>query len=89
MTKFTTTGVYTTRILVATDNKGRRIKATSPSGRSLTVGWNYAVDYSQNHADAAAKLFCQVADCSPDVISLTGGAIHGSNADMAWAVLPR
>ena len=88
MATFITTGVYTTKDIVS--DVGRlAIKATSPSGRSLTVEWNDTLDYSENHADAAAQLFCLIAECSPDVVSLAGGAIHSRVVDMAWSVMPR
>lgn len=89
MTTFTTTGVYTTKDMSDLETGLLWIEATSPSGRSLTVEWDDSLDYSENHAEAAAKLFCQIANCSPDVISLAGGAIHSRVADMAWAVMPR
>ena len=89
MTTFRTTVIYTTQDIVSVATGLRWIKVTAPSGRSITVEWNDTVDYSENHADAAAQLFSLITGCPSDDITLAGSAIYWPGSGMAWSVLPR
>lgn len=69
----TTRGVFGvfTRYLGPTQHRGARVKATAPSGRSITVAWDYALDVAHNH-EAAARALCGLL-CEP----------HGDGTDVA------
>lgn len=45
-----------TKYLGATNSRGARIKATSGSGLTLTISWDYALDVERNHVAAALAL---------------------------------
>lgn len=56
-----TFGVFT-RYLGPTQHRGARVKATAPSGRSITVAWDHALNPEPNHERAArelARLLCE------------------------------
>ena len=46
-----------TKFLGPTNNRGSRVKAIIPSGRSVTLHWDHALDSSENHLRAAAKAY--------------------------------
>lgn len=46
----------TTKVLPATTTKDRRIKATTASGLSITLGWDHELGNDQNHITAAKAL---------------------------------
>ena len=46
-----------TKFLGPTNFRGARIKATIPSGKSVTLHWDHALDSSENHLRAAAKAY--------------------------------
>lgn len=46
-----------TKFLGPTNNRGSRVKATMPSGQSVTIGWDQALDSSGNHNRAAARCY--------------------------------
>lgn len=45
-----------TKYIGPTNHKGSRVKATSSSGLSITIHWNYALDTDDNHKRAAVAL---------------------------------
>lgn len=69
----TTRGVFGvfTRYLAPTQHRGARVKATAPSGRSITVAWDHALNPEPNH-EAAARALCGLL-CEP----------HGDGTDVA------
>lgn len=61
--------LITTKFMGPTNTKGSRIKATSASGKSKTVRWEYAADVDSNHEEAARVLAIQMirdGACVPD-----------------------
>lgn len=80
-------GIITTRFLGPTNHRGARVKATSGSGQTLTVSWEYGLGIADNHAAAAAALAGQVLDCSPSELTLRGGCL--ANDGYAFAVARR
>lgn len=45
-----------TKYLPPTDTKGGRIKATSATGKSVTLGYDHSIGLSKNHQAAATEL---------------------------------
>lgn len=43
-----------TKFLGPSNTRGARVKATMPSGKSVTISWDHAKDSDGNHAAAAA-----------------------------------
>lgn len=46
-----------TKFLGPTNTRGSRVKATTPSGQSVTIGWDHALDSDANHTRAAARCY--------------------------------
>ena len=46
-----------TKFLGPTNNRGSRVKATMPSGKSVTIDWDHALDSEGNHNRAAARCY--------------------------------
>jgi hypothetical protein len=46
-----------TRFIGPTNFKGSRVKAFTPSGESVTLGWDSAISPEENHRRAAAACF--------------------------------
>ncbi len=46
----------TTKFIPCTNTKGDRVKAKTTAGKSVTLGWNYALDVEGNHKAAAQAL---------------------------------
>lgn len=80
-----TCGVVTTRFLGPTDHRGSRVKATSGSGKTITVGWDHALSITENHAAAAAAIVFKVLGLTADQVTLVGGCL--ANDDHAFAVM--
>lgn len=51
--------IYTTRFLCPTNYRGSRVKAISPSGESLTLTYDHALDGLDNHIAAALALMAK------------------------------
>lgn len=83
---FTPCGIFTTKVFAPTNKRGTRIKAIAPSGKWVWCPWNNNVDPTQNHANAAAMLACEVFECEPGDLIIAGGAVGPSEATLAWAV---
>ena len=49
-----------TKYLAPTNNRSARVKATSTSGISVVVAWDYADDDAGNHARAAEALIAKL-----------------------------
>lgn len=45
-----------TRYLAPTNTKGTRVKATSNTGKNITVSWDYSLNPEGNHQNAARAL---------------------------------
>lgn len=45
-----------TKYLGPTNHRGSRVKATLPSGKSLTLGWDCALNSEENHELAAKAI---------------------------------
>tara|TARA_R100000329_G_scaffold80341_1_gene68729 strand:- start:238 stop:510 length:273 start_codon:yes stop_codon:yes gene_type:complete len=45
----------TTKQLGPTNHRGKRVKATAPGG-TITVAWDYGLEITENHAEAARAL---------------------------------
>lgn len=63
-----------TKYIGPTNHRGARIKATSGSGLTVTVEWNYAANPEENHL-VAAKILCAKYGWSADLIG--GSTIKG------------
>jgi hypothetical protein len=46
-----------TKFLGPTNTRGSRVKATTPSGQSVTIDWDHALDSEGNHNRAAARCY--------------------------------
>jgi len=46
-----------TKFLGPTNTRGSRVKATLPSGRSIIIDWDHALNSSENHLRAAARAY--------------------------------
>lgn len=71
-----------TKFIGPTNTRGARVKATLPSGRSVTIEWDQSAESTANHLRAAAHCFQKYyidrsyqSDMAPDV-KLTR-EIHG------------
>jgi hypothetical protein len=71
-----------TKYIPATSTRGRRVKATSTSGISVTVPWNDGVADEQNHHRAAAAL--------AQTLGWTGRMVSGSlrRGGLVYVFLP-
>ena len=45
--------IIRTKFLGPTNFKGSRLKATTPSGKHITISWDYALNIDGNHRAAA------------------------------------
>jgi hypothetical protein len=80
-----TAAIIVTRYIGPTDHRPGRIRATSGSGKRLTVPWNHAAGILENHAAAAAAL----ADRLRIAGSLVGGGLAGDGGGYAFAFIAR
>lgn len=46
-----------TKFIGPTNTRGSRVKATLPSGKSVTIDWDHALDSTDNHNRAAARAY--------------------------------
>ena len=69
------TGIIVTKFLSPTNYRGSRVKATSGSGKTLTMEWNHAVGSLENHACVAATLAAELLDTTTDGVAMRGGSL--------------
>ena len=63
-----------TKYLGPTDTRGGRVKATSASGKTLTVGWRHDLDSGDNHKLAAIGLMRKLGWVEPGMTFRLGSA---------------
>lgn len=68
-------GIIVTKLLSPTNHRGSRVKATSGSGKSLTMEWNHEVDSLENHACVAATLAACILETTTDGVAMRGGCL--------------
>lgn len=69
------TGIIVTKFLSPTNHRGSRVKATSGSGKTLTMAWNYENDPLENHACVAATLAAELFETTTDGVAMRGGSL--------------
>ena len=52
--------IVRTKFLGPTDHRPARVKATTISGKSVTLSWDHALNMDENHARAAQSLIEQM-----------------------------
>ena len=77
--------VIMTKYLGPTNTRGSRVKATSGSGKSITVAWDHEADADMNHARAAIHLASTLWNVAADTLTLRGGCHDGCDG-FAWTV---
>lgn len=78
----------TTKFIPASNTRGDRVKA-SYAGKSITTGWDYALDTVENHKEAAQALERKMAS-NPDGLGRQFyNYVGGSNQDgsFTWIAL--
>ena len=75
----------TTKYIGPTNFRGSRVKATTESGISITLGWNDALNSEENHVGAAIalmrKLKWVMAECGHKIA-------FGGNRDGGYTIVP-
>jgi hypothetical protein len=74
-----------TKYLSPTNYRGTRIKV-SCAAKTITVGWNHALDVEANHREAAIALKVALGWVGPQYGQIHGGTMK--NGDFCWVMVP-
>jgi hypothetical protein len=72
-----------TKFLEPTNFRGSRVKAIADAG-SLTVSWDYSLDFESNHRAAAEALRDKLGWTTEFYGDLVGGALPGNHTGYAF-----
>ena len=77
--------VLITRYHGPTNTRGPRVSARVPSGRRVTLGWDYASSIEENHDRVATKL-AAILGWDPPTMA---GNLPGDESDRVYVVAPK